>query len=325
MIVEDQLDRGAGRIGGIEKLEEFDELSAAVAVSDQGMDLPSEQIYPGQQAKRAMALVLMITREGRVDAGHGRQIRCCRCEGLDTRLFVVGDDRHRLVPFIRLGGGLFQDLYLAIDTQNLRHLLLELGVATFQIVAHLVRLDVLLAKYLAHRALDQVGETFMPRRRCVLARMACQHPRRPQLVRIAVILGLVARQRHQPSFGLRRDRRLLARSRSVIEGRQRAIGQRPLDATLDRLMMHAKSLPDRKERRIFTVAEQHLRPFHSTRRLGSRARNRCQTSNLLIGHRQLDRLPPSCHDATPRSLNHKRGIHQQFSGSIAASFMESVV
>ena len=31
MIVEDQLDRGAGRIGGIEKLEEFDELAAAVA------------------------------------------------------------------------------------------------------------------------------------------------------------------------------------------------------------------------------------------------------------------------------------------------------
>ena len=27
MVVEDQLDRGAGRIGGIEKLEEFDELA----------------------------------------------------------------------------------------------------------------------------------------------------------------------------------------------------------------------------------------------------------------------------------------------------------
>jgi hypothetical protein len=49
MIVEDQLDRGASRIGGIEKLEEFDELSAAVAVSDEGMDLPGEQINPGQQ------------------------------------------------------------------------------------------------------------------------------------------------------------------------------------------------------------------------------------------------------------------------------------
>ena len=66
MIVEDQLDRGAGRIGGIEKLEKFDELSAAVAVPDEGVDLASEQIDPGQQAERAVAFVLMITREGLV-------------------------------------------------------------------------------------------------------------------------------------------------------------------------------------------------------------------------------------------------------------------
>jgi hypothetical protein len=39
MIVEDQLDRGAGRIGGIEKLEEFDELGAAVALPDERVDL----------------------------------------------------------------------------------------------------------------------------------------------------------------------------------------------------------------------------------------------------------------------------------------------
>ena len=30
MIVEDQLDRGAGRIGGVEKLEKFDELAKSV-------------------------------------------------------------------------------------------------------------------------------------------------------------------------------------------------------------------------------------------------------------------------------------------------------
>ncbi len=69
MIVENQLDRGAGRISGIKKLEEFDELSAAVAVSDQGMNLPVEQINSGQQAKRAKPLILMITREGRIGAG----------------------------------------------------------------------------------------------------------------------------------------------------------------------------------------------------------------------------------------------------------------
>src|SRR5215216_5219852 len=68
MIVENQLDRGAGRIGGIEQLEEFDELSAAVAVSDQGMDPAGEQIDPGAQAECAMAFVLMIAREGRMQA-----------------------------------------------------------------------------------------------------------------------------------------------------------------------------------------------------------------------------------------------------------------
>ena len=223
------------------------------------------------------------------------------------------------------GGGFFQDLDLAIDAQNLRHLLLELGVATFQIVTHLVRLDFLLAEDLAHRALDQIGETFVPRRRPVLARMARQKPRRPQLVRIAVILGLVARQRHQPGLGLRRDRWLLARSRSVIECRQRAIGQRPFDAALYRLMMDPETLSHRVERRLLSVPEQHLRPRHSARRLGSRARNLRQLSNLLIGHRQLDRMPPSCHDASPRLIDRKRGIHQPITSSITAAFMESVV
>src|ERR1700730_759215 len=101
MVVEDQLDRRTGRIGGIEKLEEFDELAAAVTLLDQGMDLPGEQINPGQQAERAMALVLMIARECRVGAGYRRQIRCCRSDRLDSRLLVIGDDRHRLARFPR--------------------------------------------------------------------------------------------------------------------------------------------------------------------------------------------------------------------------------
>jgi hypothetical protein len=35
MIIEDQLDRSVGRISGAETLEEFDELPAAVTVSDE--------------------------------------------------------------------------------------------------------------------------------------------------------------------------------------------------------------------------------------------------------------------------------------------------
>src|SRR6202045_3897367 len=158
MIVENQLDRRAGWIGGIKKLEEFDELPAAGAISDEGMNLPGEQIDPGQQTERAMAFVLMITREGRVDAGYRRQIGRGCCDGLDSRFFVIGDDRYRLARFLSLGG-LFQDLDLAINAQNLRHLLLELGVATFQIVPHLVRLDFPLGENLAHRTLHQARDS----------------------------------------------------------------------------------------------------------------------------------------------------------------------
>src|SRR6516165_7607834 len=141
--------------------------------------------------------------------------------------------------------------------------------------------------------------------------MARQQPRRPQLVRITMIFGLVARQRHQPSLGLWRNRRLRARTRPVIQGGQRAIGKRSLDAAFDSLMMHTNLLPDSKERGGLTVREQHLRPLHPTHRLRSRARNNCEVLNFFVGHRQFDRLPPSCHVATPRMIKHKRGIHER--------------
>src|SRR5437660_11802409 len=75
MVVEDELNRRTGRVSCVEKLEEFDELAAAVAIPDQGVDLASEQINPRQQAERAVTLILVITREGRVDPGLRRQIR----------------------------------------------------------------------------------------------------------------------------------------------------------------------------------------------------------------------------------------------------------
>ena len=75
MIVEDQLDRRMGRIGGVEKPEEFNEFAASVAILDEGVDLAGEQIDARQQADRAVALVLVIARQGRMSAGGGRQIR----------------------------------------------------------------------------------------------------------------------------------------------------------------------------------------------------------------------------------------------------------
>jgi hypothetical protein len=57
MIVEDQLDRRPGRIGGVEKLEEF---AAAMAVLGPRMDLPGDEVDAGQQADRAVALIVSL-------------------------------------------------------------------------------------------------------------------------------------------------------------------------------------------------------------------------------------------------------------------------
>ena len=46
--------------------EDFDELAAAMAVLDQGVNLAREQIDTGQQTDCAVALVLVIAREGRM-------------------------------------------------------------------------------------------------------------------------------------------------------------------------------------------------------------------------------------------------------------------
>src|ERR1700739_2711712 len=49
MVVEDDLDRGIGRIGGVHELKKLDELPTAVPVFDQGMDMTTKQIDASHQ------------------------------------------------------------------------------------------------------------------------------------------------------------------------------------------------------------------------------------------------------------------------------------
>jgi hypothetical protein len=69
--------------------------------------------------------------------------------------------------------------------QHFGHLFRKLGIAVFQVVAHLVRLHFLLIENLADYALGQVGEAGMPLRQSMLAGVAGEKPRRPQFMRIA--------------------------------------------------------------------------------------------------------------------------------------------
>jgi hypothetical protein len=84
VIVEDQPDGGVRRIGGIKLAEEGDELARAVSIFDTGMYATCQQVDPGQQAERAVALVFVVARERRVRSRLWRQVGCCVADGLDA-------------------------------------------------------------------------------------------------------------------------------------------------------------------------------------------------------------------------------------------------
>jgi hypothetical protein len=90
--------------------------------------------------------------------------------------------------------------------------------------------------------------------------VAGQKPGRPQLVGITQVLRLPAGQRHQPRFGLGGDS--LCRPRTVVERRDRAVGQGPLNIPLNRLMMQSQRSGDGKERWIFAVTQQYTGSFN---------------------------------------------------------------
>ena len=100
MIVEDQLDRRMGRIAGVEKPEKFDEFAAAMAILDESVNLAGKEVDPGQQTDRAVALILVVAREGRVLAGLGRQVGSRGGDRLDAGLLIIGDDRHRIARLL---------------------------------------------------------------------------------------------------------------------------------------------------------------------------------------------------------------------------------
>ena len=151
--------------------------------------------------------------------------------------------------------------HLAINAQHFGHLFCKLGVAVLQVITVFMRLHLLLVENLAHSALRKMGEARVPFRRSMLASVTGQKPRCPQFVRIAQVLRLPARQRHQPRLGFDGDRRLPTRARSIVQRDDRTFHRGPLDATLHGLMMDSKRLAHREKRWLFPITQQYPCPL----------------------------------------------------------------
>jgi len=93
VIVENDLDRGCRGVSHVEETKEFDELATAMAISDQGMDLPGEQVDARHQGDCSVPLVLVIASDCRMSSGNRRQIGSRRADRLDAWFLVIEDHR----------------------------------------------------------------------------------------------------------------------------------------------------------------------------------------------------------------------------------------
>src|SRR4029077_14970323 len=94
-----------------------------------------------------------------------------RRDRLDAWFLIVRDDGEAAAAVVApaLAFSLAaQHRHLPVDTEDFGHFGLELGIALFQVVADLVRLDVLLGQDLADRPLGQLRQARMPGGRSVL-------------------------------------------------------------------------------------------------------------------------------------------------------------
>jgi hypothetical protein len=93
-------------------------LLATYGILDQGVNLAGQQVDSGQQAHRPMTLVFMVAREGRVNV-RLEASRGTSSDRLDSRLLVVGDDRHRVARLLLRGhGDPLQEFHLAINADG---------------------------------------------------------------------------------------------------------------------------------------------------------------------------------------------------------------
>ena len=164
-----------------------------------------------------------------------------------------------------------------------------------------MRLDFLLGQDLADRSLGQLSQARVPSGRSVLTGVRGEQPGGPQFVGIAQLLGLPARQRHQPGFRLGRDDGIASRTRPIIQRLDNPPFRRSLKAAGYGLLRHPNRARHCIARRVLQIGQDNPRPFDTACGLGPRPRNLQQHLPLLRINRQCD-YSTRCDHWTPHPI-----------------------
>jgi hypothetical protein len=135
-----------------------------------------------------------------------------------------------------------------------------------------------------------------------------------QIIGVAQVLGLLARQVHDPDAGFIRDLTRPARPRQIVQPGVRPEVQRPVDRALHLRPVRPQLSCDRRDRRPLRVGEEYLRPLHVRRRHRVRHTHRLQPRPRLFIQYQLglpafERHASRLGPGNPKTV--RRGYHTE--------------
>jgi len=160
---------------------------------------------------------------------------------------------------------------IAIDQQDILHLAIKVRIAFLQVVADLVRLDVMLVENSPHGAFASLLQSGVSLGHSLLANVACQCRNRPEFGCQSVVLGLGTGHANHPGLCLIRNFGFVGAVIGILECGSHSGSQRFVDALVDHRATNAKLAHQVTDRRPICVAHQNSCALDFTYRSSSRS------------------------------------------------------
>lgn len=201
MVVENHPDDSLRWVVGVNLLEQCDEFDTAVPILDMGKDMAGVEIDAGQDRHSAVTNILVVSPDRRGLSWDRRQVGCRQAKRLHTGLLIDADRVDRIRAPV-MNGPLGVNGNIPIDQENILRLAVEFRIAPLQVVADLVRLDVVLIQNSPDGTLASLRQARMSRRFSPRGDKPRQRRNRPRFGRQSMVLRLGAGDADHPGLRL---------------------------------------------------------------------------------------------------------------------------
>ena len=231
-------------------------------------------------------------------ARHRRQIRRRIGNRLHPR-FLIDRNREHEPTFGRAHPLRRFHAQLPIHQQHLAHFRLKIRVPPFEVIANLVRLELLLVQNPLHRSFASMDQSGMATRFRHLANVLGQCPPGPQLRRIPQLLRLGTGQMHDPRLVFRQNGVFLLAVRQIVQGGFRTHRQGPINALIDQAACGMRQGGNLREGVPFMVMAKHPCPLNLSLGRHTRMGQQSKFLHLFRGQHQFGTLRRFRHGPHP--------------------------